>query len=59
MIRENLVFVRGVAGPMGRPDILRCRGGDRDTEGASGSFRPGNRPTHASITKRQLFAGSF
>ena len=36
---------------MGRPVVLRCRGGDRDTEGASGSSRPGNRPTHASKTR--------
>ena len=49
-VRENWVSLCGVAGPMGRPDVLRCRGGDRDTEGATGSSRPGNRPTHASIT---------
>ena len=36
---------------MGRPVVLRCRGGDRDTEGARGSSRPGNRPTHASTTR--------
>ena len=36
---------------MGRPVVLRCRGGDRDTEGANGSSRPGNRPTHASKTR--------
>ena len=36
---------------MGRPDVLRCRGGDRDTEGASGSSRPGNRPMHAGKTQ--------
>ena len=36
---------------MGCPVVLRCRGGDRDTEGASGSSRPGNRPTHASKTR--------
>ena len=36
---------------MGLPVVLRCRGGDRDTEGASGSSRPGNRPTHASKTR--------
>ena len=72
-IRENLGCECGVAGPMGRPDVLRCRGGDRDTEGANGSSRPGNRPTHASINKKQKrsknlrikvkvaqrFAGSF
>ena len=36
---------------MGRPVILRCRGGDRDTEVTDGYSRPGNRPTHASITQ--------
>ena len=50
-VRKNCVCVYGVAGPMGRPVVLRWRGGDQDTEGAKGSSRPGNRPTHASITR--------
>ena len=71
VIRENMVVEYGVAGTMGRPDVLRCRGGDRDTEGAIGSSRPGNRPPHTLARQEadtiiepqnsmvQRFAGSF